>query len=280
VNRDGLSYAIINNKRFSQRTVYELAQSELKIEAIQSLLDSGSEHGTAAEARRRRNFVLIIDEINRANISKVFGELITLIEPDKRIGRINELRVLLPYSKKPFGVPPNLHIIGTMNSADRSIALLDTALRRRFVFREVGPEPERLPELVDGVPLRRVFRTINDRIEYLVDREHRIGHAFFMGEAGKSREGIDGVMRDKVIPLLQEYFFEDWSRIAAVLGERTEKGGAFLDCRKLKDPTGKGGDDRFSWSVRHEFSADAYLRLAAGQSDAAGEEAEAAASDA
>jgi 5-methylcytosine-specific restriction protein B len=263
VNRDGLSYAIINNKRFSQRTVYELAQSELKIEAIQSLLDSGSEHGSGHQARRRRNFVLIIDEINRANISKVFGELITLIEADKRIGRVNELRVLLPYSKKPFGVPPNLHIIGTMNTADRSIALLDTALRRRFVFREVGPEPERLPELVDGVPLRRVLETINDRIEYLVDREHRIGHAFFMGAAGKSREGIDGVMRDKVIPLLQEYFFEDWSRVAAVLGEPEEKGGGFLDCRMLSDPTAQGGDRQPSWAVRRTFAAGAYSRLVA-----------------
>ena len=191
----------------------------------------------------------------------MFGELITLIEADKRIGRVNALRVLLPYSKKPFGVPPNLHIIGTMNTADRSIALLDTALRRRFVFREVGPEPERLPELVDGVPLRRVLETINDRIEYLVDREHRIGHAFFMGEAGKSREGIDGVMRDKVIPLRQEYFFEDWSRVAAVLGEPEKKGGGFLDCRMLADPTSQGGDPQPSWTVRRTFAANAYARL-------------------
>jgi 5-methylcytosine-specific restriction endonuclease McrBC GTP-binding regulatory subunit McrB len=138
--------------------------------------------------------------------------------------------------------------------------LLDTALRRRFVFRELAPDPSLLPELVDGVPLRRVLETINDRIEYLIDREHRIGHAFFLGDGGKDRPGIDAAMRDKVIPLLQEYFFEDWGRVAAVLGERG-KGGAFLDCRKLRDPTGRDGEPRESWSVRSEFAQDAYDRL-------------------
>lgn len=271
VNRDGLSYAVINNKRFSQRTVYELARSELKLDAIQSLLDSSQEGGRSpVQARRARNFVLIIDEINRANISKVFGELITLIEPDKRIGQVNELRVLLPYSKKQFGVPANLHIIGTMNTADRSIALLDTALRRRFVFREIPPDPLLLPETVDGVPLRRLLETINDRIEYLVDRDHRIGHAFFMGDGGKDRAAVDATMRDKVIPLLQEYFFEDWSRVAAVLGEPANKGGGFLDCRMLKDPSDQGAEPRPSWSVRRDFAPDAYLRLIAAGAAAAG----------
>lgn len=265
VNRDGLSYAVINNKRFSQRTVYELARSELKVEAIQSLLDGSQESGASSpDARRARNFVLIIDEINRANISKVFGELITLIEPDKRIGRVNELRVLLPYSKKLFGVPANLHLIGTMNTADRSIALLDTALRRRFVFREIPPDPLLLPENVDGVPLRRVLETINDRIEFLVDRDHRIGHAFFMGcEKRSGPHGIDAVMRDKVIPLLQEYFFEDWGRVAAVLGEPANKSGGFLACRMLKDPSDQGAEPRPSWSVRPDFAPEAYQRLIA-----------------
>lgn len=205
--------------------------------------------------------VLIIDEINRANISKVFGELITLIEPDKRKGMPNAVTLRLPYSQQPFSVPANLHLVGTMNTADRSIALLDTALRRRFRFREIAPDPSVLPEAVAGVPLRRVLETINDRIEYLIDREHRIGHAFFLGDGGSDRAGIDATMRDKVIPLLQEYFFEDWGRVAAVLGEAQGKGGGFLDCRKLRDPTGQDGEERESWSVRSAFSRDAYERL-------------------
>lgn len=203
--------------------------------------------------------VLIIDEINRANVSKVLGELITLIEPDKRKGMATAVTLRLPYSQEPFSVPPNLHIIGTMNTADRSIALLDTALRRRFRFKELAPDESLLPESLDGIPLRQVLRTINDRIEYLIDREHRIGHAFFIGCEGK--DAVDAVMRDKVIPLLQEYFFEDWSRVAAVLGEPKGKGGRFLDCRKIKDPTGEGGEDRESWGVRKKFKLDAYLHL-------------------
>jgi hypothetical protein len=213
-------------------------------------------------AKSDEEHVLIIDEINRANISKVFGELITLIEPDKRKGMANAVALRLPYSQVPFSVPANLHIVGTMNTADRSIALLDTALRRRFTFKEMAPDPSLLPEDVEGVPLRRVLETINDRIEYLVDREHRIGHAFFLGEGGRDREAIDATMRDKVIPLLQEYFFEDWSRVAAVLGERLGKDGGFLKCRTLRDPTGRDGEARESWSVLRPFAPDAYRRLA------------------
>lgn len=212
-----------------------------------------------AAAASDEEHVLIIDEINRANISKVFGELITLIEPDKRKGMDNALTLWLPYSQKPFSVPANLHIVGTMNTADRSIAQLDTALRRRFVFREIAPDASLLPEDVDGIPLRQVLETLNDRIEYLVDREHRIGHAFFIG--CRDRAAVNAAMRDKVIPLLQEYFFEDWGRVAAVLGERPGKGGGFLDCRKLKDPSGQGGEERESWSVRPQFAPDAYERL-------------------
>ena len=200
--------------------------------------------------------VLIIDEINRANISKVFGELITLIEPDKRLGKSEQLKVTLPYSEIDFGVPANLHIIGTMNTADRSIALLDTALRRRFRFEEIAPQADLLPANVDGVPLRKVLEVINERIEYLHDREHRIGHAFFMGDGGKSRGAIDATMRDRVIPLLQEYFFDDWSRIAAVTGD------GFVEKRKLRVPPGvEANEDRWSWAVRSQFAPDAYDRL-------------------
>lgn len=207
--------------------------------------------------------VLIIDEINRANVSKVFGELITLIEPDKRKGMANAVSLRLPYSQEEFSVPANLHIVGTMNTADRSIALLDTAIRRRFRFRELAPDTQtkafQMSVVETGIPLDAVLDAMNDRIEFLIDREHRIGHAFFIG--CKTRADVDEVMSDKVIPLLQEYFFEDWSRVAAVLGETKGKGGCFLACRKLKDPTGQDGEERESWSVLDHFAADAYARL-------------------
>lgn len=244
---------------FTMRTLYPIATKRVNLPALARLI-AGDEDAAPAEAvaGEPEQFVLIIDEINRANISKVFGELITLIEPDKRLGMANALSLTLPYSKKrDFGVPANLHIVGTMNTADRSIALLDTALRRRFTFREMAPRIDLLGT-VDGIDLRAVLSSINDRIEYLIDREHRIGHAFFMG--CENREAIDLVMRDKVIPLLQEYFFEDWGRIRAVLGD------GFIGSRKIAPPPGFEGDDRDSWFVRKPFSADAFERLSGGSS--------------
>jgi len=255
---------------FTMRTLYPIPQARLKIPALKRLL-AGDQRTSAG---RPDQFVLIIDEINRANVSKVLGELITLIEPDKRLGQPNALEVLLPYSRKPFGVPDNLHVIGTMNTADRSIALIDTALRRRFRFVECEPVLSCLVAASNGtgLPLGEILRTMNDRIEYLLDRDHRIGHAFFVN--CRTRADVDWAMRDKIIPLLQEYFFEDWSRVAAVLGEQTEpsgKGykGSFLECRRLKDPAGSGGIDRLSWSMRHEngvqtLAEDAYERLVIG----------------
>ncbi len=253
-----LSADTIYSKPFTMRSCYLLQEGLLKREALQHLLSGGEQPGGEADA-----YVLIIDEINRANISKVFGELITLIEPDKRIGAVGEIKVRLPYSRDLFGVPPNLHILGTMNTADRSIALLDTALRRRFDFVELMPEPERLPEAVGDVPLQSMLRSINARIEYLFDREHQIGHGFFMTCA--SREDIDRVMRTKVMPLLQEYFFEDWEKVAAVLGDADAASGQgkFVVWAPLKPPGSTGAnsdehDERRRWSIRAQFADDAY----------------------
>ena len=243
--------------KFTMLTLYELPEKRIKLPALTRLLsgdDKSNEENTAEEIPQQ--FVLIIDEINRANISKVFGELITLIEPDKRLGMPNALTLTLPYSRRDFGVPSNLHIIGTMNTADRSIALLDTALRRRFKFKEMAPNPELL-KTIDGINLKAFMLNLNERIEYLVDREHRIGHAFFM--SCNNRNDVDAVMRDKIIPLLQEYFFEDWSRIYAVLGD------GFISKYKIKAPPGIDGLDLDSWFVLDVFKDDAYDRLVSAQ---------------
>ncbi len=164
-------------------------------------------------------YIIIIDEINRGNVSKIFGELITLIEPSKRIGESEELKVILPYSSEKFGVPRNVYIIGTMNTADRSITSLDTALRRRFEFVEMMPKSNVLSDNCEGVNLKELLTAINTRIEYLFDREKTIGHAFFVDV--ENLEGLKKVFQNKIIPLLQEYFYNDYALIDAVLNNNS-----------------------------------------------------------
>ncbi len=176
--------------------------------------------------KEEKNYVLIIDEINRGNVSQIFGELITLIEEDKRLGKAEALEVTLPYSKVKFGVPPNLHIIGTMNTADRSVEALDAALRRRFNFEEMPPRPlliateGKLKEqngILDTVDLPTLLNTINKRIEKLLDKDHQIGHSYFMSVT-KLIE-LKEAFQNKIIPLLQEYFFGDYGKIGLVVGK-------------------------------------------------------------
>ena len=175
--------------------------------------------------------ILIIDEINRGNVSAIFGELITLIEESKRAGKPEALEVTLPYSKQKFSVPSNLYIIGTMNTADRSVEALDTALRRRFAFMEMMPEPELIRtdgilkgvngmlEIEEGVKINlvNVLETINKRITALLDADHQIGHSYFINV--RSIKELVGAFNNCIIPLLKEYFYHDEEKIALVLGE-------------------------------------------------------------
>lgn len=165
-----------------------------------------------------RPHVLIIDEINRGNVSQIFGELITLIEGSKRIGASEALRLTLPYSREPFGVPDNLFLIGTMNTADRSIEALDTALRRRFHFQEMAPQPELLRDkAIAGVSLQALLRTINRRLAQLLDKDHCIGHAFLLD--CEDEEQLKAVFHRQILPLLQEFFYGDFAKIGLVLGK-------------------------------------------------------------
>ncbi len=219
---------ILIDKIFSQQAIYMLAKENLNIESLRELITGRNEQGTGES-----QFVIVIDEINRGNISKIFGELITLIEPDKRLGQKNEISVTLPYSGSKFTVPSNVHILGTMNTADRSISMLDTALRRRFEFIEMMPAYDVLPSDVEGLDVRHLLQTLNDRIEYLFDRDHVIGHAYFITEE-PTLDFYISVMQQRIIPLLQEYFYDNWESIELVLGGagKNEKDTDFLLIKK------------------------------------------------
>ena len=206
-------YEKILYKQFSQMSIYNI-KDNLKIDEFKQIFTKDSQ-------KIEKNYVLIIDEINRGNISKIFGELITLIEPSKRLGADDEIMVELPYSKEKFGVPSNLSIIGTMNTADRSIALMDTALRRRFEFVEMMPEYDNLNKInIEGINIGKMLKTINEHIEYLYDRDHTIGHAYFISlKDSADISELASIFKNKILPLLQEYFYDDWEKIRLVLGD-------------------------------------------------------------
>jgi len=205
------------SKGISQMTLYKLKDESIDRSHLNDLLTESSDV---------KNYVLIIDEINRGNISRIFGELITLLEPDKRFEASDQRTVILPYSKDKFSVPKNLYVIGTMNTADKSLAQMDLALRRRFDFVEMLPDSSHFEGLkVHNVRISNILQTINDRIEVLLDRDHLIGHSYFWSLKSLNNESelqleLAIIFKNKIIPLLQEYFFADWERIRWVLNDQ------------------------------------------------------------
>lgn len=193
-------------KNISQQSIYQFYNEDIRLESFKEL--------TATNDSSVKNYVLIIDEINRGNVSQIFGEMITLIEEGKRIGNPEELYITLPYSKEKFGVPSNLYIIGTMNTADRSVEALDTALRRRFSFVEMMPDVSVVEKenFNDNYPRAEIMQKINDRIELLLDRNYTLGHSYFIKDDFKTS------FKNEIIPLLQEYFYNDFGKIGLILG--------------------------------------------------------------
>jgi 5-methylcytosine-specific restriction protein B len=209
------------------------------------------------------NRVFIIDEINRGNISKIFGELITLIESSKRINASEQLRATLPYSGQNFGVPDNVYIIGTMNTADRSIAMIDNALRRRFSFIEMRPESSTLEDvLVDGIDIAGMLDTLNKRITVLLDREHTIGHSYMLPLKGDSTiENLAAIFENKIIPLLQEYFYDDYEKIQLVLGDNQKPDDTTRFIVKNTDVVKLFGNADISFPEYYEVNSESFKRI-------------------
>ena len=229
---------ILNGNKWLQRkTVSRLPNMNIK-DLMEFAIKKNVELKETHIEKNNGSYVFIIDEINRGNISKIFGELITLIEDTKRKGMTEEMSTILPYSGSLFSVPSNVYILGTMNTADRSIALMDTALRRRFQFVEMMPDTDILKNVtVDGVEIAPILEKINERITFLYDREHTIGHAFFIKLIDSPDINTLGSIFEKsIIPLLQEYFYEDYQKIQLILGdnEKSDPSIKFILDEKIK----------------------------------------------
>ncbi len=258
---------INNGKRLSNPAVHRVNVS------INDIMDVVKKYASnIIESEKKSNYVFIIDEINRGNISKIFGELITLIEPTKRIGQTEGMKIRLPYSQTMFGVPDNVYILGTMNTADRSIAAIDTALRRRFRFKEIMPDADVLDGIVvDGVIIKNMLNKINKRITALYDREHTIGHSYFLPlKDNPTLNTLAVIFSDDIIPLLQEYFYEDYEKIRMVLGDNNktiDDTDRFItavqnDYNELFGNT-EGFDDSFSYEINNEafYNIKAYRKI-------------------
>ncbi|MED4225614.1 AAA family ATPase [Neobacillus cucumis] len=246
--------------KLTSSTVYRL--DKIDQAEINNMIMKYSTNKEILIEENNSNYVFIIDEINRGNISKIFGELITLIESTKRLGETESTTAKLPYSGIEFGVPNNVYILGTMNTADRSIAQMDTALRRRFKFIEMMPNPEVLSHIkIGSIDIVRMLKTINSRIEFLFDREHTIGHAYFTPLAKEpTLEKLAEIFLNSIIPLMQEYFYEDYSKIQLVLGDNEKSDELkFIKDEALKiKELFKGNPDIDLPEKKYSFQTDAF----------------------
>ena len=251
----GINYDIVSindNKQMTLSTVYKL---NIPVENIINIINLYSKESSEAYYDYPSKYVFIIDEINRGNIAKIFGELITLLEEPKRLGNEEQMTCVLPYSRERFGVPKNVYILGTMNTADRSLVQLDAALRRRFSFIEMMPDADLIPvKTVDGINVKEMLQAINLRICALGDREHQIGHAYFMGLSEQSTvKDIADIFRGKILPLLQEYFYDDYAAIRAILSD------SFICERSVE--LNHGEDEKRIYEIVIPETAEAYRSI-------------------
>lgn len=252
---------IQSGNRMSGATLYKLA---ISVSDVMKLLHEEKPE-LFTDDLSIPNRVFIIDEINRGNISKIFGELITLLEPSKRMNAKEEMRATLPYSGQKFGVPDNVYLIGTMNTADRSIAMLDTALRRRFSFYEMTPEPALLKGItVEGIDIERLLEQLNKRITILYDRDHAIGHSYFLPlKDNPTIEHLGMIFENRILPLLQEYFYDNYERIQLVLGDNQKTTDDHRFIIQKSDVYDLFGDAAIYLSEYYTINQDAFTKVEA-----------------